>query len=228
RYGEGRVLPLAIMVSDDTIHGTREMLLEKNNFGMLQSQVTIMKQEKVAAIQDSEGSIALDPSGDGFTVLTKPHGHGDVHSLMHSTCTARKWAETGSRWVVFMQAWGLDTNGLALHTLAATLGVSKQLGLEVNSMAVPRKAKQAVGGITKLRHCDGREMTVNVEYNQLDPLLRSCGEGGQGGGEGDVNDPVTGYSPYPGNINQLMFALEPYVAVLGQTHGVLGEFVNPK
>ena len=32
----------------------------------------------------------------------------------------------------------------------------------------------------------------------------------------------------PGNINQLLFALEPYVATLGKTHGVMGEFVNPK
>lgn len=33
--------------------------------------------------------------------------------------------------------------------------------LEVNSMAVPRKAKQAVGGIAKLTHDDGRQMTVS-------------------------------------------------------------------
>jgi UDP-sugar pyrophosphorylase len=66
-------------------------------------------------------------------------------------------------------------------------------------------------------------MTVNVEYNQLDPLLRSAA-----GGKGDENDTETGYSPYPGNINQLIFALEPYLKVLEQTKGVLEEFVNPK
>jgi hypothetical protein len=32
-----------------------------------------------------------------------------------------------------------------------------------------------------------REMTVNVEYNQLDPLLRDTVSP-----EGDVNDPITG------------------------------------
>lgn len=46
-----------------------------------------------------------------------------------------------------------------------------------------------------------------MEYNQLDPLLR------EGDGEGDVNDPDTGFSPYPGNINQLVFALDPYSKV---------------
>lgn len=43
-----------------------------------------------------------------------------------------------------------------------------------------------------------------MEYNQLDPLLREVT------GKGDVNDESTGFSPYPGNINQLVFALEPY------------------
>jgi hypothetical protein len=36
--------------------------------------------------------------------------------------------------------------------LPAVLGVSKDLGLLMNSLAVPRKAKQAVGGIVKLKH----------------------------------------------------------------------------
>jgi hypothetical protein len=30
------------------------------------------------------------------------------------------------------------------------LGVSKKMGLIMNSLAVPRKAKQAIGGIAKL------------------------------------------------------------------------------
>lgn len=55
-----------------------------------------------------------------------------------------------------------DTNGLALHTLAPVLGVSTSMDLEVNSMAVPRKAKQAVGGIAKLTRDDGSQMTVST------------------------------------------------------------------
>ena len=34
---------------------------------------------------------------------------------------------------------------------------------------------QAVGAIAKLVHVSGKEQTVNVEYNQLDPLLRATG-----------------------------------------------------
>lgn len=44
----------------------------------------------------------------------------------------------------------------------------------------------------------GRKIVINVEYNQLDPMLRSSGYA-----DGDVNDPKTGFSPYPGNINQV-------------------------
>lgn len=40
-------------------------------------------------------------------------------------------------------------------------------------------------------------MVINVEYNQLDPLLRATGYR-----DGDVNC-ETGYSPFPGNINQV-------------------------
>lgn len=126
----------------------------------------------------------------------------------------------GVKWVNFFQ----DTNALALYTLPAMLGVSLKLNLEVNSLAVKRKAKQAVGAIATLKHSGGgKEMTINVEYNQLDPLLRSTISP-----EGDVNDPATGLSIFPGNINQLLFAMEPYLLNLEESKGMMPEFVNPK
>ena len=45
-------------------------------------------------------------------------------------------------------------------------------GYEMNSVCVPRKAKDAVGAITKLVKPDGSSITVNVEYNQLEPMLK--------------------------------------------------------
>ena len=65
--------------------------------------------------------------------------------------------------------------------------------------------------------------TINVEYNQLDPLLRASGYK-----DGDVNDPATGFSPFPGNINQLLFKVEDYAELLEKTQGFMPEFVNPK
>lgn len=52
-------------------------------------------------------------------------------------------------------------------------GVSAEKGWDMNSLCVPRVAKEAIGAICTLRKRDGTCMTVNVEYNQLDPLLRS-------------------------------------------------------
>lgn len=65
---------------------------------------------------------------------------------------------------------------------------------------------------------------INVEYNQLDPLLRT-----QGDCTGDVSDPTTGYSPFPGNANNLVIELSAYAKTLrGEDQGVVLEFVNPK
>ena len=209
----GETLPLAIMVSGDTIQGTRKAVDKISSWF---PNITLLCQEKVAALLDNSGTLALNST---YEIDTKPHGHGDVHTLMHSSGTAKAWLAAGKKWCVFFQ----DTNALAFHALPAMLGVSESRKLEVNSLAIPRVAKQAVGAITKLKHTDGRSMTVNVEYNQLDPLLRATINP-----DGDVNDPSTGFSPFPGNINQLVFAVEPYCATLESTQGILAEFVNPK
>lgn len=62
-----------------------------------------------------------------------------------------------------------------------------------------------------------------MEYNQLDPLLRASGFQ-----DGDVNDKETGFSPFPGNINQLLFNLDGYCVALDKSQGLMPEFVNPK
>jgi UDP-sugar pyrophosphorylase len=69
-----------------------------------------------------------------------------------------------------------------------------------------------------------KSLVINVEYNQLDPLLRT-----QGDCLGDVPDPDTGYSPFPGNANNLVLELSAYAKTLrGEDQGVVLEFVNPK
>jgi UDP-sugar pyrophosphorylase len=214
-----RSVPLAIMTSDDTHARTVALLAAHGDFGMAAGQITLLKQEKVAALVDNAAHMALEAGGGGLVLETKPHGHGDVHTLLASSGLAARWAADGRRFVVFFQ----DTNALAFTVTQAALGVSLREGFEVNSIAVPRKAKDAVGGIARLVRADGSgSMTVNVEYNQLEPLLRA-----NGCPEGDVNGP-DGYSPFPGNINQLIFALPPYAAVLARTGGLVPEFVNPK
>ncbi|KAK6938353.1 UDPGP family [Dillenia turbinata] len=218
RGGENqREIPFAIMTSDDTHKRTVELLESNDYFGMKPTQVKLLKQEKVACLDDNDARLAVDPHNK-YKIQTKPHGHGDVHSLLYSSGLLNSWLDAGLKWVLFFQ----DTNGLLFKAIPASLGVSSVRKFHVNSLAVPRKAKEAIGGIAKLTHADGRSMVINVEYNQLDPLLRATGHP-----DGDVND-ETGYSPFPGNINQLILELGPYVEELKKTRGAIKEFVNPK
>ncbi|CAB9498501.1 UDP-sugar pyrophosphorylase [Seminavis robusta] len=221
KYGkDGCKLPLCIMVSNDTRAGTEALLKANNNFGMEEGQISIVQQGSgVPALLDNAAKFSMDETTK--MVITKPHGHGDIHELLYTSGVAKTWySEKGIKWLCFFQ----DTNGLAFHTLPLMLGVSKELDLVMNSLAVPRKAKQAIGGIAKLTKQGSDEVkTVNVEYNQLDPLLR-----GSGFPDGDVNDKETGFSPFPGNINQLLFQLKAYSDVLERTKGIMPEFVNPK
>jgi len=210
-------LPLAIMTSDDTHSATLTLLRANGYFGLKRDQITLMKQEKVACFSDNNAALALEKD-DPFQVQTKPHGHGDVHALLASTGTAAKWLAEGKQWICFFQ----DTNSLVFRGLLAALGVSHERHYDFNALAVPRKAKEAIGAISNLKHRDGSQITINVEYNQLEPLLKATVNP-----EGDVND-GSGFSPYPGNINQLVLSLPSYVSMLNKTGGVIGEFVNPK
>ncbi|KAH8067344.1 UTP-glucose-1-phosphate uridylyltransferase [Aureococcus anophagefferens] len=196
------VVPLCIMTSDDTDAPTRALLEAEGDFGAEPGQIEIMKQDKVAALSDGNAKLAVDDD-DRWALLTKPHGHGDVHSLMRSTGIAKKWRES----------YGLDSRlllpghePLVLHTILPALGVSAKRGFSMNSVCVPRRAGEAAGAITR-RQGGRRRLAINAEYNQLDPMLRAAT------GDGDVNDPATG-SPYPGNANVLVLGLADYVATL--------------
>ncbi len=96
----------------------------------------------------------------------------------------------------------------------------------MNSIAVPRKAKAAAGALMKLSDPVKKKTIVTcVEYNYIDSLLKSTSQFP----DGDVNDPQTGYSPFPGNVNQLIIRLDEYVRNLEEYKGnVVPDFVNPK
>eukprot|EP01064_Diplonema_japonicum_P002990 TRINITY_DN11963_c0_g1_i1.p1 TRINITY_DN11963_c0_g1~~TRINITY_DN11963_c0_g1_i1.p1 ORF type:complete len:600 (+),score=141.86 TRINITY_DN11963_c0_g1_i1:58-1800(+) len=217
--GSTTPIPLAIMTSGDT-HDKTINLLERNAFfNRPRSSIILMKQEKVPSITDNHGTFVKESPG---VLETKPHGHGDVHQLLHSTGTASAWLQQGLQWVFFIQ----DTNAMVFNTTQGALGLSVSRSLELNSICITRKPKEAIGGITRLVG-PTKTVTISVEYNQLDPLLRSINR--QKGEEevGDAPD-STGYSPYPGNINTLVFNLPPYVKQLEKSKGLMPEFVNPK
>jgi UDP-sugar pyrophosphorylase len=67
-----------------------------------------------------------------------------------------------------------------------------------------------------------KEIVINVEYNQLDSLLKE-----KWNKDGDVKNDI-GYSHFPGNTNTLVFKIPEYYENLTKTGGVIPEFVNPK
>jgi UDP-sugar pyrophosphorylase len=211
----GRRIPLIIMTSRETDMGTRASLTANDNFGLHADQVTILKQELVPALSDMNASLALEKK---YELLLKPHGHGDIHTLLHTSGTAKKLAEEGVRYLLFIQ----DTNGQVFNAAFAAIGVSEQRGYDFNSIAVNRIPGEAVGGIARLVRNNSPDLTINVEYNLLDPLLRATVSP-----EGDVPD-EKGFSKFPGNINLLVVRLQPYLKVLESSGGVVAEFVNPK
>lgn len=220
KYGdklpEDWYIPLCIMTSDDTHSKTVRLLEDNQNFGLKSGQIEIVKQEKVPALLDNDCHFALQ--SESFLIDTKPHGHGDIHTLLHQFGVVQRWLNLGKKWVIFFQ----DTNALAFNSFPSALGVSYKNKFVINSITIPRKPGEAVGGICKLTDNQGKSITLNVEYNQLDALLRD-----KYNPLGDVAN-QNGLSDFPGNTNVLVFELETYYNTLNKTKGLIPEFVNPK
>ena len=211
----GREIPLVIMTSRETNAGTVATLQANKNFGLAPGQITLLNQELVPALSDIDAHLSLE---EKYRLNLKPHGHGDIHTLLHTSGTAKKFAASGIRHLLFIQ----DTNGQVFNAALAALGVSELRGYDFNSIAVNRIPGEAVGGIARLKKSGAPDLTLNVEYNYLDPLLRETVNPA-----GDVAEP-NGFSRFPGNINLLVVRLEPYLRVLESSGGVIAEFVNPK
>jgi len=141
--GPDQALPLIIMTSADTHLKTEDLLARNGYFGAKKSQIVLLKQEQVPALADVEGHFVLQEEGNQVlpAVLTKPHGHGDVHRLLYASGTIRQLQEQGYKWLYFFQ----DTNALSFKAVVATLGLSAVHDLDMNTMAVPRKPGEACG-----------------------------------------------------------------------------------
>lgn len=200
----GQLLPLVIMTSPDTHGKALDLLARNGHFGADPSQILVVMQEQVPALGDSEAHMVLHAE-DSTQVLTKPHGHGDVHRLLLTTGTLARLQEQGFKWLYFFQ----DTNALAMKPLAATLGLSVTNQLDMATMAVPRKPGDACGALMQLRsRADGHVIVNNVEYSEVDGFLRGARE--------PVDE--SGHSLYPGNTNQFLVKVSNGCLVNDCTH----------
>lgn len=152
QYAEGRTLPLCIMTSAQTTASVVELLRENKFFGMSKGQITVVQQGKgVPVVSDNDASFVMEEND--FKLAVKPHGHGDIHSLMYQEGISANWFMNGIKWIYFFQ----DNNPLAFNTLPLMVGVSARKGYVMNSLAVPRIAKQANGAIVTLKKPDTNE-----------------------------------------------------------------------
>ena len=209
-------IPFCIMTSGDTHNETVSLLNSHNNYGMKPGQISIVKQDKIPAILDNDCHLAL--LDDKLLIETKPHGHGDVHHLLYKYGKAKEWIKMGKKYMVQF----MDTNVLAFNCVPASIGASVKFNYDINSVVVPRRPKDAIGAIFRINRKDGTSVTQNVEYNLVDPLLKD-----KYNGKGDIAN-ESGFCDFPGNLNVLVFKLEPYLKILEETQGLVPEFVNPK
>ena len=209
-------IPFCIMTSGDTHEETVSLLKNHNDYNMRPGQISIVKQNKIPALIDNECHLALEP--DKLLIETKPHGHGDIHYLLYQSGKAKEWISKGKKYMVQF----MDTNVLAFNCVPASIGASVKYNYDVNSVVVPRRPKDAIGAICRINRKDGTSVVQNVEYNLIDPLLKD-----KYNGKGDIAN-ETGFCDFPGNLNVLIFKLEPYLKILEETQGLVPEFVNPK
>ena len=207
-------IPLIIMTSPETDELTQKSLRENNYFGLKEKQIILVKQALVPALSNNEAFLA---KSSPYKLILKPHGHGDIHLLMHGAGIANELLAKGISHLVFIQ----DTNAQVCNAILPTIGVSIKNDFTFNSIGVPRVPKEAVGAITKLVS-KPKSVTINVEYNQLDSLLKESHP------DGDDIAKQDGYSSFPGNINALVVRLKEYADILNETKGIIAEFVNPK
>ena len=209
-------IPFCIMTSEDTHDKTKDFLEKNSNFGMKKDQIILIKQNKVPAILDNDCHLALQK--DKFLLLTKPHGHGDIHYLLYRSGLAQKWLDGGKKYMIQF----MDTNALAFNCVLSTIGVSVKYNYDINSTFVTRRAKEKIGALCKLRDKNDKISYANIEYNQLDSLFKE-----KYNGIGDIPG-KSGFCDFPGNLNVLVFNLKPYLNIISESKGLVPEFVNPK
>ena len=209
-------IPFCIMTSGDTHEQTISLLKEHNNYGMKPDQISIVRQNKIPAIIDNECHLALQPNT--LLIETKPHGHGDIHYLLYHSRKAEEWISKGKKYMVQF----MDTNALSFNCIPASIGASVKYNYGVNSIVVPRRPKDEIGIICRINRKDGTSVIQNVEYNLVNTLLKD-----NYNGKGDIAN-ESGFCDFPGNLNVLVFKLDPYLKILEETQGLVPEFVNPK
>eukprot|EP00796_Vickermania_ingenoplastis_P011106 gene11106-7732_t len=219
----GEKVPFVIMTSDETHQNTLQ-LIQELGFNGVMKHLLVLKQEAVFCFSDAAGHLALSECGK---LIRKPHGHGDVHSLLYRAMNedgvpwVDHWVDDGYQHIAFFQ----DTNSIITVTMPLAIAMSELKDLHMNFSCVPRRPKESIGTLCHVRKVDENMWrTVNVEYNIFEVVAQTltregCDRVSRDGGI---------FSPYPGSTNNLVMDLGVYRTLLKEHKGVVPEFINPK
>ena len=209
-------IPFVIMTSNDTNQLTRNLLEKNHYYGLSDKQFFILKQQNVLTFLSSQAHLAKKST---YQMVTKPHGHGDIHFLIYQNNLIAKFLQRHFKYLLFIQ----DTNAQVFNAIAAYLGVSVCHQIDFNYIGVNRYPGESTGAITQITDLNtDKKLVCNIEYNQLDALLRKKSQ------LGDIAEKNSSFSPYPGNTNILLINLVRYKEVMEKTRGMIPEFINPK
>nr|KAJ0209843.1 hypothetical protein LSAT_V11C400216230 [Lactuca sativa] len=65
-----------------------QLVESSSYFGMKSTQIKLFKQ--VACLADNDDKLVVYPNNK-YRIQTKPHGHGDIHSLLYSSGLLEEW-----------------------------------------------------------------------------------------------------------------------------------------
>lgn len=166
-YNHENPPPLFIMTSDDTHQRTLECLDKMTIPQVMRDRISLCKQDSVISFSNSVGKIATKPNPDGTLVL-KPHGHGDVHTLFANSGLFDKWqTEFNVKHLVFFQ----DTNPNCFRCLPILIGVLEDDdGTDFAIATIPRIPKSATGCIAMSKSKDDCFTIENFEYNIVNSI----------------------------------------------------------
>jgi UDP-sugar pyrophosphorylase len=213
------LIPFVIMVSKQTKLRTK-LYLERNDFyGLDSRQITILEQNNVPAFSDKQCQLNYNVNTHEF--ITKPCGHGEIHSLIYRSNLLKNWKRQNKKWLFFFQ----DTNNLVFQNILPFLGSSVLNACDLNFMVVPKFVKDVLGSFVCIESKkENKRRFLAVEYNQLNNFIEEFDSGSC------EEDYITdkGFSKFPGNINQFVVCLDSYSNNLDKCLGLMPEFVNYK
>jgi len=211
-------IPIVIMTSDESHQEVQDLLKENKNFGMPQGQCRLMLQPKIFMYKDSKCD-PLRNDKDDLVYQTKSPGSGGIHyQLTKDPALLNGWLEKGIEQICFFP----DNNLLGLHGVLEALAFSHDEKLDVNFIAVPRKAdNQSSNPIMELKGKSGGLADKNyvaVIPAEYVPLVWK---------ENKVKDTVTtdGFSSFPNSTGTMICELKSYMNALNLYD--LPEYLKP-